>query len=349
MIKYIIALIAITFSFKGFCTMSCSRILSAAKPESTFFLDTESTLESLKTLRRVEEIDPEVRSAFDEEVKKLRLESLEEELLLAMEVMKAKGGPWSEKSKVELYESLERLVFTAARGMLDHIRGVEEFEDLLQTGRAVLWEQVNTKFEETKWESYDIGLWGVSRESIQLSIFIQFRKTILEKERDWITENPSYVLVGTGIKGATTSLMATNPSSRSIDFEEAVFLYAEKVEDFILIAKKYKVSLNRVFEEYKLQRSLKAISLTNVEAVEALASTDLISREESASVLRRSLLDLSAREERILRLHFFKGFTLEEIAKELGITRERTRQIEVAALIKLEKKSALRRLKRSDL
>jgi RNA polymerase primary sigma factor len=68
-------------------------------------------------------------------------------------------------------------------------------------------------------------------------------------------------------------------------------------------------------------------------------------REETANVLKK----LSANEERIVRMRFGIGFdrehTLEEIAQDFGLTRERIRQIEAKALQQLRGPENTRRLR----
>ena len=63
----------------------------------------------------------------------------------------------------------------------------------------------------------------------------------------------------------------------------------------------------------------------------------------------RSLDDLTAREASVIRLRYGIGsnrdHTLEEVGKALGLTRERVRQIESAALRKLRSNAAKARLK----
>jgi RNA polymerase primary sigma factor len=67
-------------------------------------------------------------------------------------------------------------------------------------------------------------------------------------------------------------------------------------------------------------------------------------REQTASVLKA----LSATEEKIVRMRFGIGYdrqhTLQEIAEEFGLTRERIRQIEVKAFQKLRSSENARRL-----
>lgn len=68
-------------------------------------------------------------------------------------------------------------------------------------------------------------------------------------------------------------------------------------------------------------------------------------REETADVLKK----LSPGEEKIVRMRFGIGFnrehTLEEIAEDFGLTRERIRQIELKALQRLRGPENARRLR----
>ena len=58
---------------------------------------------------------------------------------------------------------------------------------------------------------------------------------------------------------------------------------------------------------------------------------------------------LTSREKEVLRLHFGlkdgKARTLEEVAKSFNVTRERIRQIEAKALLKLRHPARLKKLK----
>jgi RNA polymerase primary sigma factor len=65
--------------------------------------------------------------------------------------------------------------------------------------------------------------------------------------------------------------------------------------------------------------------------------------------VQESLLTLSPRESRILQLRFGledgRSRTLEEVGREMGVTRERIRQIEAKALRKLRHPSRSKKLK----
>ena len=60
-----------------------------------------------------------------------------------------------------------------------------------------------------------------------------------------------------------------------------------------------------------------------------------------AEIIRELFHGLTPREEKVIRMRFGIGetdsFTLDEIGKEFGVTRERIRQIEAKAVIKLKK------------
>ena len=64
-----------------------------------------------------------------------------------------------------------------------------------------------------------------------------------------------------------------------------------------------------------------------------------ISKIEQSQELRKVLSTLSPREEKVIRMRFGIGegseYTLEEVGKNFGLTRERIRQIEKEALKKL--------------
>ena len=65
--------------------------------------------------------------------------------------------------------------------------------------------------------------------------------------------------------------------------------------------------------------------------------------------IKRVLSDLTEREQKIIALRFGlddgKNYTLEEVGREFNVTRERIRQIEAKALVKLRRHPAARKLK----
>ena len=86
------------------------------------------------------------------------------------------------------------------------------------------------------------------------------------------------------------------------------------------------------------------ITLLDVVVDELLPAPDSISdRETLKEKIRDALRVLTPRENEILRMRYgldqSHTFTLDELGKEFGITRERIRQIEKAAIEKLAKSS----------
>ena len=65
---------------------------------------------------------------------------------------------------------------------------------------------------------------------------------------------------------------------------------------------------------------------------------DPIILDETHDELHKALSELKDKEQFILNCRFGRGMTLEETGKELGITRERVRQIEQRSLVKLKNK-----------
>lgn len=106
-------------------------------------------------------------------------------------------------------------------------------------------------------------------------------------------------------------------SALQIEPEE---LWTEKQRGMALRRNSYEVNMN----EEEVQR------LTTNGGVERLA----IDKERS-KIINAALLKLTPREELAVRRRFYEGDTLEEIANDWGVIRERVRQIEGKALRKL--------------
>ena len=86
-----------------------------------------------------------------------------------------------------------------------------------------------------------------------------------------------------------------------------------------------------------------------IEDQENIAPDDVVSSSMLRDLLRDVLEDLPPREVRILQMRYGlvdgETYTLEEVGKKLGVTRERIRQIEVQALSRLRHPTHARRLK----
>jgi RNA polymerase primary sigma factor len=86
-----------------------------------------------------------------------------------------------------------------------------------------------------------------------------------------------------------------------------------------------------------------------IEDEDSLAPDEAVTASRLREVLERILQDLPPREVRILQLRYGlvdgETYTLEEVGKKLGVTRERVRQIESQALSRLRHPARSRRLK----
>ncbi|MFZ3072168.1 MAG: RNA polymerase sigma factor RpoD/SigA [Thermodesulfobacteriota bacterium] len=92
--------------------------------------------------------------------------------------------------------------------------------------------------------------------------------------------------------------------------------------------------------------------LDRLEDEKAISPVDSISAEMKTRELKKWLSILDAKENKIIKLRFginSEPETLEDIGKKLGVTRERIRQIETRALVKLKKYMFERNITSSDL
>jgi len=79
-----------------------------------------------------------------------------------------------------------------------------------------------------------------------------------------------------------------------------------------------------------------------VEDPKTLGPEEYAAKQNMAEIIRELFTGLTPREEKVIRMRFGIGepetYTLEEIGKDMGVTRERIRQIEAKAVMKLRKK-----------
>lgn len=77
-----------------------------------------------------------------------------------------------------------------------------------------------------------------------------------------------------------------------------------------------------------------------VEDMDSVGPQEALVRQELDEMIRKMLSSLNPRQQEILKLHFGledgRIYSLEEIGKKLGISKERARQIERQALEKLQ-------------
>lgn len=89
-----------------------------------------------------------------------------------------------------------------------------------------------------------------------------------------------------------------------------------------------------------------------VEDPKTISPEDYTARQNMAEIIRDLFNGLTPREEKVIRMRFGIGetetYTLEEIGREMGVTRERIRQIEAKAVLKLKKMLKTRRTSWED-
>ncbi len=78
-----------------------------------------------------------------------------------------------------------------------------------------------------------------------------------------------------------------------------------------------------------------------VEDPKTLSPEEYTAKQNMAEIIRKLFANLTPREEKVIRMRFGIGetedYTLEEIGKDFGVTRERIRQIEARAVLKMKK------------
>jgi len=80
-------------------------------------------------------------------------------------------------------------------------------------------------------------------------------------------------------------------------------------------------------------------------SVPQIGYTPNFDKFELEDLLNELLHELTPREEKVLRMRFISGYTLDEIGKELNVQQERIRQIEEKALSKLRDPSRAKKLR----
>lgn len=106
--------------------------------------------------------------------------------------------------------------------------------------------------------------------------------------------------------------------------------------------KKYMAEIKKLKEEYEHQiRDVNSIFPFNL--LQDIMEDYEYQYEFSTMTVKRVMQErLSERENKVLELRYGRNFTLEDIGKEFGVTRERIRQVEAKAIRKLRHPTTLR-------
>ena len=138
-----------------------------------------------------------------------------------------------------------------------------------------------------------------------------------------------------------TQELGHDPTSEEL--AEALEVPVKKAEQMIQVARR-PLSLETPTDEDE-----DSVLGDFIEDAEALAPAEAVTQNMLKEQIQEILLSLPPREVRILQLRYGlvdgESYTLEEVGKKLGVTRERVRQIEAQALSRLRHPTHSRRLK----
>lgn len=261
------------------------------------------------------------------EIGRVDLLTHEQEIELAKRILEG-----DEQAKQELAAANLRLVVSIAkryvgRGML--------FLDLIQEGNMGLIKAVE-KFDYTKGFKFSTyATWWI-RQAITRAIADQARTIRIPVH---MVETINKL---TRIQRQLVQELGREPTAEEI---------AEKMDGMTpaKVREIQKISLEPVSLETPIGEEDDSHLGDFIEDEGAMSPDDYASNELLKDELNEVLLELTDREEKVLRLRFGlddgRTRTLEEVGKEFNVTRERIRQIEAKALRKLKHPSRSKRLK----
>ena len=261
------------------------------------------------------------------EIGRVDLLTHEQEIELAKRILEG-----DEQAKKELAAANLRLVVSIAkryvgRGML--------FLDLIQEGNMGLIKAVE-KFDYTKGFKFSTyATWWI-RQAITRAIADQARTIRIPVH---MVETINKL---TRIQRQLVQELGREPTAEEI---------AEKMDGMTpaKVREIQKISLEPVSLETPIGEEDDSHLGDFIEDEGAMSPDDYASNELLKDELNEVLLELTDREEKVLRLRFGlddgRTRTLEEVGKEFNVTRERIRQIEAKALRKLKHPSRSKRLK----
>lgn len=263
----------------------------------------------------------EVELAKSIELGKAGMPRLNEELPPEERALVVRQVESGERARRKMIESNLRLVVSIARRYSG--RGMP-LSDLIEEGNLGLM-RATEKFEYTRGYRFSTyATWWI-RQAVTRALASQSRVVRLPVHVSDIINQVSRV-----------SLRLSQELGReatSVEIAAEVHLTPERVRE-IVKASQQPVSLEQPYND---GNDGTIAELVEDKAVEQ--PVDQVSREMLRETVRSALRSLSEREQRVLSLRYGltedHAYTLEEVGKLLGVTRERIRQIEKEALWKL--------------
>lgn len=265
--------------------------------------------------------------AYLNNISKIPLLSAEEEKLVT--VAAAAGD---EKARTKLAESNLRLVVSIAKKYIGHTK--MPFLDIIQEGNLGLMRAIE-KFNPSLGYKFSTYATYWIRQSISRAVSEQSRAIRL----------PAYVIEFIGKANAANRELTQQLHREPTQQEVAAFLNVP--------VEKLKSILDSAKEPVSLDTSVDEDGETSVgDLIADEDSTDFIqqeTRKAEKETIERVLSTLSDKEHQVLALRFgltgSKPMTLEAVGQQLGVTKERVRQIEAAALNKMRNPARVRMLK----